>query len=147
MFECKHVRPSELMRAYAPVVGKEAGARISVEGSKVLVTGGSSRLHEGLRELESVVDLPRISVATKFIRLHHVDVTFAAELISKAFAYAGKQGDPLQTVSSVRTKQVFVMGATNDMRTAEVLLLKLDRFYASTSRGCGGGCLPGRAGL
>ena len=142
VFECTHIRTSELMRAFAPVVAKEAGARIIEEENKVLVTGGPSRLHDSLRELEPLLDAPKVSIPTKFIRLHHVDVTFATAIISRAFAQAGEKEYPLQAVASVRTKQVFVMGSLEDMRTAEALLLELDRFHASTSRGCGGEVIP-----
>jgi hypothetical protein len=146
VFECRHLKTSELMRAFAPVVANEAGARIRVEGSKVLVAGGSSRLHEGLRELEPVLDVPKISVATKFIRLHHVDVGFAAALISKAFPHDEGEEMPLYAVPNSKTKRVFVFGEMEDMKTAEVLLFELDRFYASMSRGCGGRSIPGGAG-
>lgn len=143
VFECTHIRTSELVRAFTPVVAKEAGASISEEEGKVVVAGGTSRLHDSLRELEPLLDVPKISVRTKFIRLHHVDVSFAVELISKAFPREGDKGMPLEAVASVRTKQVFVMGTLEDMRAAEVLLLELDRLHASTSGGCGATVLPG----
>jgi len=143
-FEFEHIGTLELTRMFEGIITRDRGAKFSVEGSKVSVTGGSLQFHERLRELKPVVDVPKIHVPSKFIRLRHIDLTFAAALVSEVFTYFGNKEFPLQAVPSPRTKQVFVFGELEDMRTAEVLLLNLDRFYASTSRGCGGLSLPSR---
>ena len=135
-FECKRVRPSEMIRALRSL--SAFGVLFKEEGRRVIVTGGDASLYKRVEELMSVIDAPPAGVPTRFIKLRFADATYVAGVISKAFATGSENLEiPLQAVPNTRTNEVFLMGAVQDIRAAEALVVLLDRSRVQAWRGCG----------
>lgn len=125
-FECKRVRPSEMIRAMRSLSAFEVSFK--EHDRKVIVTGGDSSLYKRVEELMEAIDAPPAAVSTRFIKLRFADANHVAVVISEAFpAGAGNEELPLQAAPSVRTNEVFLMGTVQDIQAAEALVLLLDQ--------------------
>lgn len=135
-FECKRVRPSEMIRALRSLTA--VGVSFKEEDGKVISTGGDPALYKRMKEVMEVVDAPPSGVHVRFIKLRFADVTHVAGVISQAFpAGAGNQELPLQAVANLRTNEVFLMGSVEEMQSAEALMELLDQAQTPERRGCG----------
>jgi hypothetical protein len=134
--ECKHLKPSEAIRVLRSVSVFDVSIK---EGDRrIIVTGGDPSLHKKMEELMELVDVPRISICPRFIKLGFADATYVAATISEAFSAGSEKKEvPLQSVPNTRTNEVFLMGTVQDIQAAEALVLLLDRAPTPVGRGCG----------
>lgn len=135
-FECKRVRPSEMIRALRSLA--DFGVSFKEEPGKVIVAVESPFPLERLKELMERIDAPPGSALTRFLKLRFGDATHVASVISMAFpTVAENEGIPLQVVPNVRTNEVIVMGNMRDIQAAEALVRLIDDTQAPACRGCG----------
>lgn len=135
-FECKRVRPSEMIRALRSLTA--FGVSFKEEGRKVIVTGGDPSLYKRVEELMDVIDAPPTGGSTRFIKLRFADATHVAGVISEAFpTETGNEEMSLQAVPNLRTNEVFLMGTLQEIQAADALVELLDRAWVPAWRGCG----------
>lgn len=134
--ECEHVHPSEAIRMLQSL--KASGVLMKQEGRKLVVAGGSPSIRKKIEEFMELVDVPRVTVRPRFIKLRFADVTHVEGVISQAFlARAGNEALPLQAVANLRTNEVFLMGSVKEMQAAESLVEMLDQAQTRERRACG----------